>query len=91
MPVISCVDLSKIPGPLSIFLASDGVHDNWIEDHIQKFLMDKSCLDAVTTNLELGAYRVCESFKIRNATFGNRNFKVDQDNATNCAIYLLPK
>ena len=92
MPVITCVNLSKIPGLICVFYATDGVHDNWIEDHLQKFLMDKSCLDAVTAEpYNRGAQRVCESFKIRNATFGNKNFKEHQDNATNCAVYLLPK
>lgn len=91
-PVITCIDLNKIPGPICIFVASDGVHDNWIEDHIQKFIMDKSCLDAVavTNDKPKGGFRVAESFRIRNETFGNKNFGSQQDNATNCNIYLFP-
>jgi len=91
MPVISCVNLNKISGIICIFLASDGVHDNWIEDHIQKFLMDKSCLSVVTSTPDDGAFKVSESFKNRNATYGNKNFGQTQDNATNCVVYLLPK
>jgi len=100
-PVITCIDLNKIPGIICIFVASDGVHDNWIEDHIQKFIMDKSCLgavavtsvipNAVTSVIPKGAFRVSESFRLRNEGFGKRNFGDEQDNATNCNIYLFPR
>jgi serine/threonine protein phosphatase PrpC len=91
MPVITCIDINKISRPSCIIIATDGVHDNWTETNIQKFLMDKSCLDALNNDPENGAFRVSESFKKRNIKYGTKHFGEDQDNATHSIIYLLPQ
>jgi serine/threonine protein phosphatase PrpC len=93
------VDLRKVikpeateedPDPMAVcvVLATDGVWDNWIYDHVQKFVMDKSCLKAIEKDKVLGAQRVCKSFMLRNQTFGRKNFGNSSDNSTGIVLYI---
>ena len=78
------------PDPMTVcvVLASDGVWDNWVYDHVQKFVMDKSCLKAVDKDKVIGAQRVCKSFMLRNQQFGKKNFGNGSDNATCIVMYI---
>ena len=78
------------PDPLTVcvVLCSDGVWDNWIFDHVQKFVMDKSCLSALEKDKERGAQRVCKSFMLRNQAFANKNFGRNSDNASGIVMYI---
>lgn len=78
------------PDPMTVcvVLASDGVWDNWIYDHVQRFVMDKSCLKAIEADKVLGAQRVCKSFILRNQAFGKKNFGSSSDNATGIVLYI---
>jgi serine/threonine protein phosphatase PrpC len=76
------------PVTVCVVLCSDGVWDNWIFDHVQKFVMDKSCLNAIVVDKERGAQRVCKSFMLRNQAFANKNFGKNSDNATGIVMYI---
>ena len=76
------------PMTVCVVLASDGVWDNWVYDHVQKFVMDKSCLKAVDKDKVIGAQRVCNSFMLRNQQFGKKNFGNGSDNATCIVMYI---
>ncbi len=78
------------PDPLSVavVLCSDGVWDNWIYDYVQKFMMDKSCLNALELDKERGAQRVCKSFMLRNQGLAYKNFGKNSDNATGIVMYI---
>ena len=76
------------PITVCVVLCSDGVWDNWIFDHVQKFVMDKSCLNAIVVDKERGAQRVCKSFMLRNQAFANKNFGRNSDNATGIVMYI---
>lgn len=76
------------PPTVCVVLCSDGVWDNWIFDHVQKFMMDKSCLSALEKDKERGAQRVCKSFMLRNQAFANKNFGRNSDNATGIVMYI---
>jgi serine/threonine protein phosphatase PrpC len=78
------------PDPMTVcvVLCTDGVWDNWIYDHVQRFVMDKSCLKAIKNDNELGAQRVCKSFMLRNQAFGRKNFGNNSDNATGIVMYI---
>jgi serine/threonine protein phosphatase PrpC len=78
------------PDPMSIcvVLCTDGVWDNWIYEHVQRFVMDKSCLKAIENDKENGAKRVTKSFMLRNQTFARKNFGRSSDNATGIVMYL---
>ena len=80
----------KVTDPVTVcvVLATDGVWDNWIYDHVQKFVMDKSCLKALENDKEIGAQRVCKSFMLRNQGFSTKNFGKDSDNATGIVMYI---
>ena len=71
-----------------VVLCSDGVWDNWIYDHVCKFVMDPSCLNAIVTDPENGAKRVTKSFMDRNKMFADRNFGKSSDNATAIVMYI---
>jgi serine/threonine protein phosphatase PrpC len=93
-PEIQSVDLSAVferTDVACMVIATDGVWDNWIPDHVTKFMMDKSCLSAIDADLEKGALRVTKSFMIRNNGFAQRNFKGNADNATSIVVYLKPR
>ena len=76
------------PMEVCVVLATDGVWDNWIYDHVQKFVMDKSCLKALKLDKERGAQRVCKSFMLRNQAFANKNFDSSSDNSTGIVLYI---
>ena len=93
-PEIQSVDLNAIferTDVACMVIATDGVWDNWIPDHVTKFMIDKSCLSAIDTDLEKGALRVTKSFMIRNNGFAQKNFKGSADNATSIVVYLKPR
>ena len=76
------------PMTVCIVLCSDGVWDNWIYDHVCKFVMDPSCLIAIVADPEKGAARVAKSFMLRNQTFARKNFGSGSDNATGIVMYI---
>ena len=84
------VEAEEDPDPMTVcvVLCTDGVWDNWIYDHVQKFVMDKSCLKAIEKDKVLGAQRVCKSFMLRNQAFGKKNFGSSSDNATGIVLYI---
>jgi serine/threonine protein phosphatase PrpC len=88
--VVAAVATEEDPDPMTVcvVLATDGVWDNWIYDHVQKFVMDKSCLKAIEKDKVLGAQRVCKSFMLRNQTFGRKNFGNGSDNSTGIVLYI---
>ena len=73
---------------LCVVLCSDGVWDNWIYDHVGKFVFDKSCLDALAQDTLRGAERITNSFMLRNQTFAKKNFGWNSDNATGIVMYI---
>ena len=81
------------PMTVCIVLCSDGVWDNWIYDHVQKFVMDKSCLkaivaDKIVADKATGAQRVAKSFMLRNQAFATKNFGGNSDNSTSVIMYI---
>jgi len=88
--VVTSEEVEPEPDPISVcvVLCSDGVWDNWIYDHVQKFVMDKSCLKAIEKDKMLGAQRVCKSFMLRNQAFARKNFGNNSDNATGIVMYI---
>lgn len=76
------------PPTICVVLASDGVWDNWIYDHVSKFMMDPSCLKAINLDQTRGAERVTNSFIIRNDAFAKKNFGRNSDNATGIVMYI---
>ena len=73
---------------LCFVLCSDGVWDNWIYDHVGKFVFDKSCISAIEKDKENGAQRVTNSFMARNRMFAKKNFGNNSDNATGIVVYI---
>lgn len=84
----SIKEVDPDPVTVCVVLCSDGVWDNWIFEHVQKFVMDKSCLKAVESDKERGAQRVCKSFMLRNQGFARKNFGSNSDNATGIVMYI---
>jgi len=76
------------PVTVCVVLCTDGVWDNWVYDHVQKFVMDKSCLKALEKDKILGAQRVCKSFMLRNQGFATKNFGSSSDNSTGIVLYI---
>jgi serine/threonine protein phosphatase PrpC len=76
------------PMTVCVVLCSDGVWDNWIYDHVSKFVMDPSCLKAIVADKEKGAARVAKSFMLRNQAFARKNFGSQADNATGIIMYI---
>jgi serine/threonine protein phosphatase PrpC len=75
------------PKTLCLVFGSDGVWDNWIVDHVQKFVMDPSCLNAIRT--PDGAERVTKSFMARNLAFSKKHFgNYNYDDATSVIMYI---
>ena len=94
-PEIRSVDLETIfsqmnpeEATVAVVLCSDGVWDNWIYDHVGKFMFDKSCLNALATDTERGAERITKSFMLRNQAFAKKNFGWNSDNATGIVMYI---
>jgi serine/threonine protein phosphatase PrpC len=84
----SSKEVDPDPVTVCVVLCSDGVWDNWIFEHVQKFVMDKSCLKAVESDKERGAQRVCKSFMLRNQGSARKNFGSNSDNATGIVMYI---
>jgi serine/threonine protein phosphatase PrpC len=76
------------PRSVCVVLCTDGVWDNWIYDHVCKFVMDPSCLNAIVIDQEKGAARVAKSFMLRNQAFARKNFGSQADNATGIIMYI---
>jgi serine/threonine protein phosphatase PrpC len=76
------------PMSVCVVLCTDGVWDNWIYDHVCKFVMDPSCLNAIVADQEKGAARVAKSFMLRNQAFARKNFGSQSDNATGIVMYI---
>jgi serine/threonine protein phosphatase PrpC len=79
------------PMSVCVVLCTDGVWDNWIYDHVSKFVMDPSCLNAIVADTERGAARVAKSFMLRNQAFARKNFGSGSDNATGIVMYITQK
>lgn len=82
------VEVEPDPMSVCVVLCSDGVWDNWRYEHVQKFVMDKSCLKALETDKSNGGQRICKSFMMRNQTFATKNFGRSSDNATGIVMYI---
>lgn len=102
-PDIQCIDLELIFNNLEqhtilnnleqsniicVVTATDGLWDNWIDDHVCKFVMDPSCLKAIIDKPEDGAQRVAKSLMMRNDMFAKKNFGSSRDNATCLVTYI---
>lgn len=92
-PDIQCLDLDEIfkqqqSNTVCIVTASDGLWDNWIDDHVCKFVMDPSCLKEIVEKPQHGAQRVAKSLIARNDDFARKNFGSGRDNATCIVMYI---
>ena len=90
-PEIQSIDLNRVlehTGAVCVTMCSDGVWDNWLPEHVTKFMMDASCLGAVKTDVEKGAQRVAKSFMKRNEMFAQKNFRGNADNAMCVVVYV---
>jgi len=86
-PVGEAIQTNQDPKTLCIVFGSDGVWDNWIVDHVQKFVMDPSCLKAIRS--PDGAERVTKSFMARNLAFSKKHFgNYNYDDATSVIMYI---
>jgi serine/threonine protein phosphatase PrpC len=80
---INDINISEIPDIfLGILVASDGVHDNWINSDICNFLFHESCISAYKNTQNTGSQKVVNAFINRNEDIGIRNFGKSRDNAT---------
>lgn len=90
-PEIQSIDLNRVlehTGAVCVTMCSDGVWDNWLPEHVTKFMMDASCLGAIKTDVEKGAQRVAKSFMKRNEMFAQKNFRGNADNAMCVVVYV---
>ena len=97
-PEIQSIDLTQIAERLSdqeednyicVVAATDGLWDNWLPDHVGKFVFDPSCIAAVKTKPDIGALQVARSLIRRNTSFASRNFgHNNRDNATVVVAYI---
>ena len=99
-PEIQSIDLETVfdkmrlkntdasPLTLCVVLCTDGVWDNWIPDHVNKFVMDPSCLKAIVDKPEDGAERVARSFLTRNDIFSTKNFGGSKDDSSCVIMYI---
>ena len=85
-PIFESMTASTDPKRLCIVLCTDGVWDNWITDHVQKFVMDPSCLNAIAK--PEGAQRVVDSFMNRNDMFTKKHFGTSYDDASCVIMYI---
>ena len=76
------------PLKVCVVLCTDGVWDNWIPDHVNKFVMDPSCLKAIVDKPDDGAARVAKSFLARNDMFSTKNFGSSKDDASCVIMYI---
>ncbi len=90
-PEIQSIDLGRVlehTDMVCVTMCSDGVWDNWLNEHVTKFMMDASCLAAVKGDVEKGAQRVAKSFMKRNEIFSQKNFRGSADNAMCVVVYV---
>lgn len=90
-PEIQSIDLNRVlehTGAVCVTMCSDGVWDNWLPEHVTKFMMDASCMAAVKSDVEKGAQRVAKSFMKRNEMFAQKNFRGNADNAMCVVVYV---
>lgn len=73
-----------------VVLCSDGFWDNWIYDHVQKYVMDKTCLERIKNKPEDGVQDVANAFSIRNEHFARKNFGGNRDDQTCIIMYITP-
>jgi len=71
---------------ICIVLASDGVWDNWKYEDIAKFVMDPSCIGALSE--PDGVQRITNSFMQRNMIYAKRNFGHRHDDSTACIAFV---
>jgi serine/threonine protein phosphatase PrpC len=101
-PEIVSIDLAALPKGVEYCLigVTDGVDDNWLHEHIAKFVTDPTCLKAVadepyfgpekfSNNIDYrnGAMKVAEAFLKRNDMFATKNFGTDIDDASAVLLY----
>ena len=72
---------------ICVVLATDGVWDNWLYADVSRFVLDATCLKAVSEGVD-GAQRVAVSFIGRNAHYSKKNFGKSADNATAIVMYI---
>lgn len=86
-PEIQSIDLSQLgeESIVCVVAVTDGVADNWIPDHIGRFVMDPSCLAAIKKD---PAHRVTKAFLNRNDAFAYKNFGTNTDDATIILAYI---
>jgi serine/threonine protein phosphatase PrpC len=98
-PEIQSIDLNKVfaenaeCNTLCFVMGSDGVWDNWLYPHVQKFVMFPNCLEAIkqSETPNGGVFRVLKSFMQRNQTFTEKNFgKNNCDDSTCVIMYITP-
>jgi len=91
-PEIQTIDLNAVLGEsntLCFVMGSDGVWDNWLYEHVQKFVMFPNCLEAIREPVNNGAQRVLKSFMVRNQMFAEKNFgKYNYDDSTGVIMYI---
>ena len=98
-PEIQSIDLNKVfaenteSNTLCFVMGSDGVWDNWLYPHVQKFVMFPNCLEAIKQSIDSetpnGVMRVLKSFMQRNQTFTEKNFgKYNCDDSTCVIMYV---
>jgi serine/threonine protein phosphatase PrpC len=91
-PEIQSIDLNAVVGEsntLCFVMGSDGIWDNWLYDHVQKFVMFPNCLEAIREPEKNGAERVLKSFMARNQMFAEKNFgKYNYDDSTGIIMYV---
>jgi len=88
-PTIIVYDLTSVITPdfdLCLVIASDGVWDNWLDNTVEEFIFDESCLKALDS--EDGVQQVTNAFMQRNAVYGRKNFGSNTDNATSIVAYI---
>jgi serine/threonine protein phosphatase PrpC len=101
-PEIVSIDLAALPRGVDYCIVgvTDGVDDNWMHEHIAKFVTDLTCLKAVvdepyfgpekfSNNVDYrnGAMKVAEAFLARNERFATKNFGTDIDDASVVLLY----
>ena len=101
-PEIVSIDLAVLPKGVEYCLVgvTDGVDDNWLHEHIAKFVTDPTCLKAVadepyfgpekfsnSLDYRNGAMKVAEAFLARNEKFATKNFGTDIDDASVVLLY----
>jgi len=96
-PEIQSIDLNKVfaenaeSNTLCFVMGSDGVWDNWLYPHVQKFVMFPNCLEAIkqSETPNGGVFRVLKSFMQRNQIFTEKNFGKNNCDDSTCVIMYV--